>query len=237
MIPEPTPERIRYAVGVVAAEIDRQLNAETPEPWTETRLWTELASCVLSSQVPYATAQAAAVRVEASGLLMDASLSANLLEASLADLLRLPLEVDNGLRRYRFPDSRARQLAATAIEVRRHADGLGDLLAGFDEIESARGWFIAHASGLGPKQASMFLRNVGASYDLAVLDRHVINYMMIVGLTADPTPVRRLADYRRDEIILRDHAAGVGLPVGFLDWAVWIVMRVAGPLTAKERLL
>lgn len=82
----------------------------------------------------------------------------------------------------------------------------------------------------------MFLRNVGASYDLAVLDRHVINYMMVLGLTADPAPTRRMTDYRRDEVILRDHAAEFGLPVGYLDWAVWIVMRVAGPQAGRERL-
>ncbi len=234
MTPDPTPERIRHAVGVVGAEIDRQLNAAPQEAWTETRLWTELACCVLSSQVPYATAQAAAFRVDASGVLVDASLSTEALEASLADLLRQPLEIESGLRRYRFPDSRARQLAATAAKVRRHADGLTDLLAGFGAVESARDWFVAHAPGLGPKQASMFLRNVGASYNLAILDRHVINYMMIVGLTANPAPTRRMADYRRDEIILRDHAAGVGLPVGFLDWAVWIVMRVARRQSTKE---
>lgn len=236
MISAPSPDRIRHAVGVVGAEISRQLSTNVPEPWTEERLWTELACCVLSSQVPYVTAQAAAARLEASGLLMDERLSAEVLTASLADLLRQPFDVGCAPRRYRFPDSRARQLAATTTAVRRQADGLGDLLTGFAETERVRDWFVAHAPGLGPKQASMFLRNIGFSYDLAILDRHVINYMMIIGLTADPAPARRMNEYRRDEVILRDHAAGVGLPVGFLDWAVWIVMRVANPRTAKERL-
>lgn len=236
MSPAPSPERIRHAVGVVGAEIDRQLSEGAAEPFTEPGLWTELACCILSSQVPYETAQAAAVRVEASGVLMDRGLSSADLETSLADLLRQPFELDAGPRRYRFPDSRARQLAATVSAIRRDADGLADLLAGFERMDIARDWFVEHAPGFGPKQASMFLRNVGASYDLAVLDRHVINYMMVVGLTADSAPVRRMTDYRRDEIILRDHAAEFGLPVGFLDWAVWIVMRVVGPRVGRERL-
>lgn len=236
MIPAPSPDRIRHAVGVVGAEIGRQLSAAPPKPLTETHLWTELACCVLSSQVPYATAQAAAVRIEASGLLEDRGLSPEILEASLATLLRSPFDLGSGLRRYRFPDSRARQLAVAIKAIREEADKLSDLLAGFERIEIARDWFVAHAPGLGPKQASMFLRNVGASYDLAVLDRHVINYMVVVGLTADPVPTRRMASYRRDEIILREHAAEFGLQVGLLDWAVWIVMRVAGQQAAKERL-
>lgn len=236
MTAAPSPERIRYAVGVVGAEIDRLLSADEPEPLTEPRLWTELACCVLSSQVPYATAQAAAVRIEANGVLMDPGVCPEVLEASLAELLRRPFQLETGMRRYRFPESRARQLAATATAVRTEAHGLANLLAGFERIQDAREWFVDHAPGLGPKQASMFLRNVGASYDLAVLDRHVINYMIAVGLTTDPAPTRRMADYRRDEIILRDHAAEFGLPVGFLDWAVWIVMRVAGGQAGRERL-
>lgn len=236
MTPAPSPDRIRHAVGVVGAEIDRQLSADPPKPLTEADLWTELACCILSSQVPYATAQAAAVRVEASGLLEDPAVSPDILEASLATLLRSPFDLGGGLRRYRFPDSRARQLAAATTAIRGEADKLSELLAGFEGVEGARDWFVARAPGLGPKQASMFLRNVGASYDLAVLDRHVINYMIVVGLTGDPAPTRRMADYRRDEAILRNHAAEFGLPVGLLDWAVWIVMRVAGPQLSRERL-
>lgn len=230
----PSPERIRHAVGVVGAEIDRQLSTEGPQPWTESKLWTELACCVLSSQVPYETAQAASVRLEASGLLLDRCVTPCDLEVALAELLRCPLEIGGTSRRYRFPDSRARQLTATVIEVRREANGLADLLKGFGDIEIARGWFVTHAKGLGPKQASMFLRNVGASYDLAVLDRHLINYMILMGLTANSKPMRGMADYLRDEIVLRDHAAGFGLPVGLLDWAVWIVMRVANHTLIKE---
>lgn len=236
MIISHTPERIRHAVGAVGAEIDRQLSAAAPEPWTEARLWTELACCVLSSQVPYATAQAAALRLEASGLLLEEPISPAALERALGDLLRLPFDIDGAARRYRFPDSRACQLAATVSEVRRQGGGLTRLLGGFDDVEIARTWFVSHAPGFGLKQASMFLRNVGATYNFAVLDRHLINYMMIIGLTADPTPVRRMAHYRRDEEILRDHAADFGLPVGVLDWAAWIVMRVAGSRAGKEEL-
>ncbi len=230
----PSPERIRHAVGVVGAEIDRQVSANKPQPCTESQLWAELTCCVLSSQVPYETAQAAAVRLETSGLFLKEGVAPRDLEVALAELLRRPFDIDGGSRRYRFPDSRARQLTATVVQVRRDAKGLSDLLGSFGDIEIARRWFVTNAKGLGPKQASMFLRNVGASYDLAVLDRHLINYMVMMGLTADPRPIRRMADYRRDEVVLRDHAASFGLPVGFFDWAVWIVMRVAKPKMINE---
>ena len=90
----PSPERIRHAVGVVGAEIDRQLSTGTPQPWTESRLWTELACCVLSSQVPYETAQAAAVRLEASGLFLEDEVAPRALNVARGGLLRFAVDMD-----------------------------------------------------------------------------------------------------------------------------------------------
>jgi len=74
----------------------------------------------------------------------------------------------------------------------------------------------------------MFLRNVGVSYDLAILDRHVLNYMAALGIySGTGGSIASLAQYRRLEAVLRAHADHLACPVGLLDWAIWIVMRVA----------
>ena len=74
----------------------------------------------------------------------------------------------------------------------------------------------------------MFLRNVGVSYDLAILDRHVLNYMSALGIYAGSNlSIGCLTRYRQYEVVLRDHAEDLDCPVGLLDWAIWIVMRVA----------
>ncbi|GLS17013.1 hypothetical protein GCM10007874_00280 [Labrys miyagiensis] len=91
-----------------------------------------------------------------------------------------------------------------------------------------RDWLVEMAPGFGPKQASMFLRNTGVSYDLAILDRHVLDYMRLIGLrTAQSKPLTTMKRYRCDELSMCDHARALGFPVGILDWAIWIVMRVA----------
>lgn len=228
------PDRIRHAVGVVGEEIDRRLRDETALPWTESRLWSELSCCILSSQVPYALAQAASARLCESEILLDDHHCPEALESALVALLLEDLQVAGEVRRYRFPASRARQLARTWTEVHREGRGLKPLLEGFGDCHAARAWLVRNAPGLGPKQASMFLRNIGATYELAVLDRHVISYMVIMGLVSDAAPTRSMPHYIRDEHILRDHAAGFGLPVGLLDWAVWIVMRVASRRCTRE---
>ena len=72
----------------------------------------------------------------------------------------------------------------------------------------------------------MFLRNTGLTYSLAILDRHVLNYMSEVGISAHTQPyVSGMSTYLRLEQSLREHATRIGYDVGLLDWAIWIVMR------------
>jgi len=78
----------------------------------------------------------------------------------------------------------------------------------------------------------MFLRNIGVSYDLAVLDRHVLNYMCCIGVHDEPEiKVHKLRHYVLHEEKLREHANRFHCPVGILDWAIWVVMRVANQIS------
>jgi len=90
---------------------------------------------------------------------------------------------------------------------------------------------VADLPGVGPKQASMFLRNIGMSYDLAILDTHVLGFMSLQdGLQVNVTQVRTLPSYERTERILVHYADTVGFPVGYLDWAIWATMKAAREL-------
>jgi N-glycosylase/DNA lyase len=88
--------------------------------------------------------------------------------------------------------------------------------------------------GIGPKQASMFLRNLGVSYDLAVIDRHIINFMVFTGFCdAPPRNLGTLKSYETQENILKDYAAQLGYSVGILDFAIWIVMRTMSAMNLR----
>jgi N-glycosylase/DNA lyase len=83
----------------------------------------------------------------------------------------------------------------------------------------------------------MFLRNSGISYDLAVLDRHVLNYMSVIGLyQGAERAISKLSQYHTQEDKLISYANRLGFAVGLLDWAIWIVMRVAGSREAERAL-
>lgn len=220
-------DRIENAVACIACEVSKRLYESAKPPLDEQDLWTELCCCMLSSQVPYELAKAAAERIHETGVLCDPAPPREL-EAKVHRLLSIPLHVNGADRRYRFPIRGAQQIAGALGVVCREFGSLHKLLERQSDAPKTRAWMAAHVPGIGPKQASMFLRNVAQSYDLAVIDRHVLRYMNMIrlcdGLDFNVTTITK---YERHETQLRRHAESIGYSVGLIDWAIWIVMRAA----------
>lgn len=223
----PTPGQIRHAVAQLCPEVSARWSASSGLEDEDT-LWQEMACCLLSSQVSYEMAQAATKALTNSGLLRANVRNADDLAHAMEQRLSLPVEVNGAQRRYRFPRAKARQLAATRLAVHRQFGSLRRLRQSLPDPQQARAWLVENAPGIGPKQASMYLRNAHRTVDLAVLDRHVLFYMDSAGLGLPrATDLSRLQSYQRWESTLADHASDFGYNVGLFDLAVWVVMRVA----------
>jgi N-glycosylase/DNA lyase len=81
-------------------------------------------------------------------------------------------ELTEGLRElgHRYPSARARYI----VEARRHIPVLKDVLS--MEGILAREWLVKNVKGLGYKEASHFLRNIGFR-DLAIVDFHIVDIL------------------------------------------------------------
>ncbi|GAA5661732.1 N-glycosylase/DNA lyase [Brucella sp. NBRC 14130] len=228
--------KLEHAVAAICPEIEERAK-RSQGALDERSLWWELACCLLSSQVPYGLAVAIADALDKRQLLLNPSVPHAELFDEILGVLRQPVLVDGSLRHYRFPKSKSMQLASARTSVSQESENLCSLLHAFGNAGSARSWLVSNVAGIGPKQASMFLRNSGISYDLAVLDRHVLNYMTAIGLyTGAERTISKLSDYHTQEVKLISHANRLGFAVGLLDWAIWIVMRVAGPRDTERAL-
>ena len=224
-------KRLESTVRALCPIIEHQMSTNVDSFRTEYALRRELVACILGSQVRYEMATAALKRMEQVGLLADEwwnGIEDNF-EALVFDLLsgRNCQYYDDWC--YRFPKARANQLAEARDVLARRS--LSDRLSDTSDPKQIRQQLVMEIPGIGPKQASMFLRNISITYDLAILDIHVLNFMNIQNLLClEHKNIGTLPAYERTERIVTDYADSLGYPVGYLDWAIWATMRAAREL-------
>ena len=139
-------------------------------------------------------------------------------------------EAESGLSvpRYRFWSSRSEYIVDTALCLYLRGEGILPLLKRVDSQQEARKIIVSVSRGIGPKQASLFLRNMGRGNELAILDAHVLNFMIHLGLLHKmPSHLSSFGTYEKIEQVLRTYAQAIGWTLDVLDQAIWITMRVA----------
>lgn len=98
---------------------------------------------------------------------------------------------------------------------------LRNTLAGFSSHAAAREWLVENVKGLGYKEASHFLRNIGLGEDLAILDRHILKNLALLGVIekVPESPSKRL--YLEIEKEMAAFSSQAKIPMGQLDLLLW----------------
>jgi N-glycosylase/DNA lyase len=84
----------------------------------------------------------------------------------------------------------------------------------------ARRWLVSNVKGLGWKEASHFLRNIGFR-DLAILDRHILKNLKVHGVVRTLPRTLTPKTYLAIESRFRSFAIQVGIPMDELDLLFW----------------
>lgn len=125
------------------------------------------------------------------------------------------------LRRVRFPNNKASYLvaardcfsAADAIDIKSKLDPSG--------ILKTRDWLVRNVKGLGYKEASHFLRNIGFGGDIAILDVHILRSLKKYKVIKEvPASISKKA-YLDIENRMRKFAGKIRIPLGELDLLLW----------------
>jgi N-glycosylase/DNA lyase len=228
-----TPAALETAMVCVTAEVARLRSCHSKLKYREEDLFFELMACILGSQVSFEMATAAAKQLRLSSVFSKISQQRNVdvLARLVAAELSRPISDPNSPchgRRFRFWRTKARDIAQTAVRMYGVFNGVKVFLSTVTNEIQARERLVKVASGIGPKQASLFLRNVGLADNLAVLDSHVLRYMTCLGMLVTlPRNVGALPAYENAEQILVAYSRIIGYPIKFIDEAIWVVMRVA----------
>ncbi|MBD3210523.1 N-glycosylase/DNA lyase [Candidatus Micrarchaeota archaeon] len=116
---------------------------------------------------------------------------------------------------YRFPNVRAGYIA----KAREHLEGLMQVLRGPMAECEKREWLAKTVPGLGCKEASHFLRNVGHS-NLAIIDFHIVDLLARHG-TIKRVRTMTSRRYLEIEAVLKGIAQQCNMSPGELDLYLW----------------
>lgn len=201
-------EKIRAAHRARRPEIRARL-AEFAEVWRsagDERLWEEMVFCIFTAG---ASARMGLNSVEAVRPLLARGTHEELAGALTS--------------RHRYPRSRSGYVVVTreylegecGMRLRERLDSFADPLGRRDWLARTRG-----IKGLGYKESSHFLRNVGLR-GYAILDKHILRCLAEVGVIESPDPPATRARYLATEERLRRFAVDVKIDFDELDLVLW----------------
>lgn len=203
-----TVEKIR-AAHRARREVIRARLKEFEEVWRtadDARLWEELVFCIFTAG---ASARMGLGSIEAVRHLLARGTQRELTLALVG--------------RHRYPNARSGYIVVT----REFLEGdcrmrLRERLSSFKDPFERRDWLARSKGikGLGYKESSHFLRNVGLR-GYAILDKHILRCLFEVGVLDSPLPPATRARYLATESRLRDFARDVRIDFDELDLVLW----------------
>ena len=173
---------------------------------SDERLFEELTFCIYTA--------GASARM---GLRCVESVRPVLMSGSLQDIQRA---LDH---RHRWPDARGAYVYETREYLRDYCGlRMRELLDSFGGAEERRDFFAANRGvrGLGYKEASHFLRNIGYR-GYAILDKHILARLAEFGVIENPKPPSNKKRYLEKEARLKQFAGSIDIDFDELDLLLW----------------
>ncbi|MDQ3799783.1 MAG: N-glycosylase/DNA lyase [Acidobacteriota bacterium] len=124
---------------------------------------------------------------------------------------------------HRYPFARAGYIVASRDFLREHCGlKLRNKLESFDNDLERRDWLVREKriKGLGYKEASHFLRNIGLK-GYAILDKHILRSLAELKIIDDPKPPNTRAKYLTIEQQLKNFACQLEIDFDEMDLVLW----------------
>ena len=90
-----------------------------------------------------------------------------------------------------------------------------------DDIFSTREWFVKNVKGMGYKEASHFLRNIGFGENISILDRHILKNLTLLKVIDEVPKSLTKKKYLEIEDNMREFSKDINIPLDHLDLVFW----------------
>jgi N-glycosylase/DNA lyase len=203
-----TMEEIRRIYIAMRDRIQARLNEfkRVGSEGSEKDIFAELVFCILTPQSKAKSCWAAVEALFNKNLLLDGN--ANRIARELNEV--------------RFKNKKAGYIVkARKLFTTNGGISIGAKMKQFNQNKDARGWLAQNVTGMGYKEASHFLRNIGLGEDLAILDRHVLKNLRLLGVIEEIPSSLSKSRYFEIEKSMKEFAEEINVPMGRLDLVLW----------------
>ncbi len=170
------------------------------------RLFEELAFCILTPQSKARSCDLAVKKLAGSGLLFKGG------ERQMAAVLA---------RHTRFHNNKAKYLAEARGKLSQGGFAPLVKLTFCGSEKEAREKLVREVTGIGFKEASHYLRNVGRGRTVAILDRHVLKNLVSCGAIPSMPESLTPGKYLEIERQMGHFCRKTGVPLAHLDLVFW----------------
>ncbi len=129
-----------------------------------------------------------------------------------------PDEISAIIHPVRFKHNKARYIAK-AIDYFTKNSLYDFLTAG--TIQEVRTKLVNTVLGIGYKEASHFLRNIGLGFDLAILDRHIVQCLVDCNVIPEFPKALTPSVYCQIEQAMQQFGQTIQIPMAYLDFIFW----------------
>jgi len=176
------------------------------ENGSDEELFTELVFCLLTPQSKARTCWAAVESLAEKSLIFSCE----------------PERIRGELKGVRFGHRKAEYICLARSTFSPSGKlSMRSILSGFRDSYKAREWLVKNVLGMGYKEASHFLRNIGLGEDLAILDRHILKNLRLLGVIDDIPSTLSRRTYIEIESKMRAFSGSAGIQMGQLDLLLW----------------
>jgi len=167
--------------------------------WSSDEIFEELCFCILTAN--FNAERSMKIQME---------IGDGFLRFSKSDLAKKLRELG-----HRFPNRRAKYI----VDARKHKNILKDVVETFDDDNELREWIVKNVKGIGYKEASHFLRNIGYT-SFAIIDFHIIDVLTKHKIIEKPKVLTK-RKYLEIEDLLRKIAGKSNVNLAELDLYLW----------------
>ena len=98
---------------------------------------------------------------------------------------------------------------------------LKSIIGKLNDGREAREWLVQNVKGIGYKEASHFLRNIGFELNLAILDRHILKNLKFIGIIEEVPNSLSRRRYFCIEKMMMEFSKAAQIPMSHLDLVMW----------------